>query len=336
VPTKQLPVNRGERAGMAPKKMVPKAAKKAYDYSGLEEGMKLQVSDDGTWYACEVVTVSKAASRSKAPVKVTYKGYDGYDEWVSGDRIRSKALKVTTPEEAPKKARDPVTLNYFPLWAKGPAPALALNHSGIEWTGVFVSSEVTEDNMMDCWKKVKPETPWGSLPIMEVPGVGKIGHELAILQYIGRSSKKAGGVNLQDTVISQQLMHEAEEIYAKLTKFQPTPYAKDKPKADCDKFWSANDDKGLPVFLAQFEKYHGECDRGPGKFTRYGVSVGECKLWATLHALKLIKDDALKDYPALTGFYDTFAELPKTKEIVESGGKMPGPFKQYFQPYEAA
>ena len=29
----------------------------------------------------------------------------------------------------------PLKLIYFPLWAKGPAPALALAHGGLAWTG---------------------------------------------------------------------------------------------------------------------------------------------------------------------------------------------------------
>jgi len=47
-------------------------------------------------YTGEVVAV--VPKRSKAPIKVAYKGYAGYDEWVGGDRIRSKALKFTSVE----------------------------------------------------------------------------------------------------------------------------------------------------------------------------------------------------------------------------------------------
>jgi hypothetical protein len=66
-------------------------AKKIYDYSDMEKGMRLQVESDGSWYAGEVVALKK---KGPAPVKVSYKGYEGYDEWVGGYRIRSKALKV--------------------------------------------------------------------------------------------------------------------------------------------------------------------------------------------------------------------------------------------------
>jgi len=57
--------------------------------------MRLQVEAEGTYYAADVVTVSTAKAKAKAPVRVHFSGYDNdSDEWVGGDRIRSKALTV--------------------------------------------------------------------------------------------------------------------------------------------------------------------------------------------------------------------------------------------------
>mmetsp|Transcript_93291 Transcript_93291/g.201816 ORF Transcript_93291/g.201816 Transcript_93291/m.201816 type:complete len:564 (-) Transcript_93291:34-1725(-) len=61
--------------------------------SSLEKGLALSVESGGLYYAAEVVAVSTAKNRAKAPVKVHYRGYaDTEDEWVPVDRIRSKAL----------------------------------------------------------------------------------------------------------------------------------------------------------------------------------------------------------------------------------------------------
>jgi len=84
---------------MGPKKKEPK---KVYDYSGLEKGMRVQAESEGVYYAAEVLLVSDSKSRAKAPVKISYKGYEGYDEWVAGDRLRSKTLKVTKEEKKEK------------------------------------------------------------------------------------------------------------------------------------------------------------------------------------------------------------------------------------------
>jgi hypothetical protein len=84
---------------MPPKGKNTAEPEKIYDYSGLETGMRCQVESDGTYYAGEILQVSTSKNRSKAPVKISYKGYDGYDEWVGGKRLRCKALKFSTPEK---------------------------------------------------------------------------------------------------------------------------------------------------------------------------------------------------------------------------------------------
>ena len=57
--------------------------------------MRLQAESEGAFYAAEVVTVSGAKAKTKAPVKVRFVGYTAAsDEWVGGDRIRSKALRI--------------------------------------------------------------------------------------------------------------------------------------------------------------------------------------------------------------------------------------------------
>eukprot|EP00405_Crypthecodinium_cohnii_P013674 CAMPEP_0206452832 /NCGR_PEP_ID=MMETSP0324_2-20121206/20181_1 /ASSEMBLY_ACC=CAM_ASM_000836 /TAXON_ID=2866 /ORGANISM="Crypthecodinium cohnii, Strain Seligo" /LENGTH=349 /DNA_ID=CAMNT_0053922999 /DNA_START=77 /DNA_END=1126 /DNA_ORIENTATION=+ len=74
------------------------------DYSGLKPGMKLQAESDGQYHPAEVVVVSDAKKRAKAPVKVHYIGYGAdWDEWLGASRLRSKALK-----KAPAKERQRV------------------------------------------------------------------------------------------------------------------------------------------------------------------------------------------------------------------------------------
>lgn len=101
-------------------KALPKAkrdVKKAFDYSGLQNGMKLQAESDGKYYAAEVVTVATARNRANAPVKVHWVGYtDASDEWVGGDRLKSKALTISDKADttAKAKARDKVKGKPWP------------------------------------------------------------------------------------------------------------------------------------------------------------------------------------------------------------------------------
>merc|ERR1711871_246498 len=139
-------------------------------------------------------------------------------------------------------------LYYFPVWAKGPAPALALAHSGMPWEGEF-----PED-----WKALKASTPWGHLPVLETE-LGMIGHEIAILNWVAQKAgaKMAGQTDLE-CAISQQLLHEAEDIYSKVYKFQPDVKRKDKATTEeLDALWAATDStahnkqQGLQVHLAK-------------------------------------------------------------------------------------
>jgi len=91
---------------MAPNKKT--VVKKDYDYSELEEGMSVQAESEGAYYSAKIVQVSTSKNRSKAPVKVSFKGYEAfYDEWVGGDRLRSKALEIKTPLQKQKAGRAP-------------------------------------------------------------------------------------------------------------------------------------------------------------------------------------------------------------------------------------
>ena len=228
--------------------------------------------------------------------------------------------------------------NYFPVWAKGPAIALALDHAGVDWAGVFIKEGgTTMETLLEDWAEVKPTTAWGELPVLDVPGLGSISHELAILNYIGRACALEGK-NDSEYVISGQLMQLGEDIYNKLVKVQPTMLDPKQEVVDAGKtagFWSDTDatkhnyDQGLGVFLNQLERFHGACDNGAA-YTSSGNSVGECKLFAMLHALKLIKDDVLEGFEKVNQFYGNFAAMPASKAVLDDGSRFPHAFLQYF------
>ena len=218
-------------------------------------------------------------------------------------------------------------LSYFPLWAKGPGPALALAHSGLRWRGTFPLD----------WSNFKPTTAWSKLPILEVPdgsgGTMQIAHELAILAYIGRAAPTMAGESEADFIASQQIACESEDIYAKLTKYQPTTRQPNKcTPAELDALWTVantaahNREQGLQVNLANLNAFAGP----DGRFTTTGRTVGECKLFSTLHSLVLIEENVLMPFGKLSAFYERFSDHDATRAIINDGGEMPGKFEQYF------
>ena len=52
---------------MAPKGAGKKLQRKNYDYSGLSEGLRVQVESEGKWYAADVVAVSTAKKYGSIP-----------------------------------------------------------------------------------------------------------------------------------------------------------------------------------------------------------------------------------------------------------------------------
>lgn len=242
--------------------------------------------------------------------------------------FHSSTHSISRSRSIKNMADEKYVLTYFQVFARGPAPALALAHSGLPFKVVFPEN----------WQEMKPSTPWGHLPLLEVPGAGPIGHEAAILNYIGRTSPKMGGASDVEFGISQQLIGQAEDMYQKLGKVQNTIFQKDKCSAEeLEAVWSNADAAknnagfGLPVYLGSLEKYLKTCaPAAEGAFTASGVSVGECKLFATLHIMKALKDDVLAGFPGLASFYDTFAAREETKGVLAGTLNMTGPFQQYF------
>ena len=106
-------------------------------------------------------------------------------------------------------------VTYFQLWARGPSIVLALEHAGVDYEAVFPEN----------WKELKPTTPWGALPLFEAPLAGKVltlGHELAILAYIERKCPAVAGADEREWAVSQQFVHQAEDVYKALVAKQPT------------------------------------------------------------------------------------------------------------------
>ena len=109
-------------------------------------------------------------------------------------------------------------LTYFSVMAKGLGPAICCELSGLDWDGPKSSGFNADTD----WAALKPTTPFGQLPLLEVDGL-RIAQCVAIVNYIG---KKAGtdGHGRAEFATSQMLLAEAEDIYAGLQKFCATAF----------------------------------------------------------------------------------------------------------------
>jgi len=231
-------------------------------------------------------------------------------------------------------------LTYWPIAAKNLAPSIALELADMDWEYAPGPGSKGTGNLWGEWLEMKQGTIWGFLPNLEIPGAMTIGSELAILQFIAR---KAGvtlaGSDDSEFGISQELLHQAEELYQKMCQKIPTIMAQDKSPEEYQKFMDGNDRnchsnaQGLQVYLSQLEDFYAKTGGSAGKFTTSGTTIGEIKLFATLLLLVMIKADVLASYPNLSTFMATMGGNDKVAAVV--AGNLPArnltePPTQYF------
>lgn len=313
---------------MSPKKQQPKkAAPKVYDYSGLKEGLRLQVDCDGVSYAAEVVQVSTGKSRAKAPVKVTFRGYDGYDEWVGGDRIRSKALKVVEPEPKEKQAKANFKLQYFPITGLGEPIRAALALAKIP----FEDDRVPGDK----WREeLKPTFPVGSqMPIFHVTrgdSAEMMFQSRAILRYVGSIGSYKGVKLYPSAPKARYLCDEVIEMVEDVRPHMAATFAI-QDQAEKEKARAAlvrPEGKMYPGLLKLNERL--------GKFP---FAAGDKPSIADAYAVMVLHDfqapsfldgfpeDTFKDMPNITALKNRFCSLPPLKEFYKDAEGYRAPFK---------
>ncbi|GMH67081.1 hypothetical protein TrST_g532 [Triparma strigata] len=143
------------------------------------------------------------------------------------------------------------------------------------------------------------------------------------------------GSNGVEWNLNTQLMHESDDVYAKLTKYQPTTNVPSKCSEEkLRNLWDPetsfdvhNRDQGIHAnlfLMNSFASKHG-ADTKTGGLTSTGTTVGECKLFSTLHSLTMIEPRVLDNYSKLGVFYEGFLERKETREVLEGGQ-----FHKYF------
>ena len=136
-------------------------------------------------------------------------------------------------------------LSYFDFPARrGEECRLAFHIAGVEF----------EDDRIppSSWPERKPSTPWGSLPVLEVEGLGTLAQSNAILGYIGRCH----GLHPSDpwqAARHEELMGAVEELRGQVT---PTLRIKDPDQKRAAREQLAAD--FLPRWGANVERQLGE------------------------------------------------------------------------------
>jgi glutathione S-transferase len=84
-------------------------------------------------------------------------------------------------------------LSYFPMPGRGESVRLALQLSGVEW----VDNRVPGKD----WGSIKPSTPWGKMPMLELADGAKLSQQRALLRFVG----KLGGLYPDDPLLAARV-----------------------------------------------------------------------------------------------------------------------------------
>jgi glutathione S-transferase len=193
-------------------------------------------------------------------------------------------------------------LTYFDApMSRGEECRLALHVGGVEFDDVRLKS--------DAWAALKPTSPYGSMPLFELPGRPVLAQSNAILVLIGRRH----GLHPKDDF--EAARHEAVMSYVEDLRGNvgPTMRLEDdaKKKRAREHLASAY----LPGWAANVEKQIGE---GPF-FGGAAINVVDLKLhmivrWFRSGALDHIPPTVFSEYPKLNRLHDAVADHERVKD----------------------
>ena len=185
-----------------------------------------------------------------------------------------------------------VKLTYFNLRGRGEPARLLLAYGGIKFEDCRLTPAFQDPKE---WQKLKPSTPYGSLPLLEWDGTC-IAQSMAVARFIARQVGLAGRNDLESAQIDEIIDAINDLLNASAKVF----FSKD--EAEKKKFATET----IPAGLANIEARL--VSRG-GQFL-----VGNAFSWADLHVFDFCSN--LPDKSCLD-------KLPKIKSLTERVGQIP-------------
>ena len=220
----------------------------------------------------------------------------------------------------------PLELRYFKGFAKGLGPALVAEYSGLEWKG----NKDLGFHAATQWPELKPQCPFGQMPLLTLANGHKISQTSAIINALGKLSGIEG--ERRTFAVSQMLLAEAEDVYQLMQKALPSQLddgtilqlgaAPKGTREDYDAFWS----EALPEHLGYLEEL---CSAGEG----FDNTPGSLYLFSMLYQLALIEPDLFAPGSTacaeLSAWYQSTLAADLTQKVL-AGNSSAGEFAQYF------
>jgi glutathione S-transferase len=193
-------------------------------------------------------------------------------------------------------------LTYFDASAsRGEECRFALHLAGIDFEDVRIKREE--------WLQLKNQTPFGGLPILEIPGKPPLAQSNAILVFIGRSH----GLHPADTF--EAARHEAVMAHVEDLRANVTPSLRIQDPEEKKKAREALAANYLQSWAARAEK---QIDNAPF-FGGEKIHVVDLKLhmavrWFKSGTVDHVPTTVFDDFPKLNRIHDAVGDHPGVKE----------------------
>ena len=192
-----------------------------------------------------------------------------------------------------------VKLTYFNLRARGEPARLLLAYGGIEYEDCRITPAF-EDNKE--WMALKPNTPYGSLPLLEWDGV-VLAQSMAIARFIAREVGLAGSNVIERAQVDEIVdsVNEMLEVGAKAI------FSKDEELVK--KYYGET----LPKSLSQLERRL--IGRGGQYFVGNTISWADIQLYGFCSGLA--DQSCLDAVPKIKNLMNRVGNIPNIKSWVE-------------------
>ena len=198
-------------------------------------------------------------------------------------------------------------LTYFdaPV-SRGEECRLALHVAGVDFEDVRIKP--------DDWPKTKPTTPFGSMPVLELPDRPPLAHSNAILVYLGRT------YGLHPTDPFEAAQHEAMMAHVEDLRAAVGPTLRIRDEAEKKNAREALATTFLPAWAASAEKHLGD---GPF-FGGAKLHVVDFKLhmavrWFNGGRVDHVPATIFADFPKLNRVHDAVRDDPRVKSWYARG-----------------
>lgn len=198
-------------------------------------------------------------------------------------------------------------LTYFDApMSRGEECRLALHIAGVDFEDVRIKREA--------WPPLKPTTPFGALPVLEMPGHPPLGQSNAILVLVGRQH----GLHPKDDF--EAARHEAMMAHVEDLRAAIAPTLRIADEAEKKKAREALAASLLPTWAANAEKHIGT---GPF-FAGEKAHVVDLKLhmivrWLASGVVDHIPASIFSAFPKLTGVHDAVRDDARVKAWYAKG-----------------